>query len=110
MQFVGKNQHKKRVTAGGGNKPPANSLKSGFFSIMDSSFSVARVCGVSIFDIMERDAEAVIFVINYIIEKGSDAETSNTKNTGTGSRDSYIDKKGIKHVRVDMNTSTGGWY
>jgi hypothetical protein len=76
---------------------------------MDSSFSISRICGVSIFELMEQDAEAVIFTINYIIEKGSD--TTNTKtNNKTGNKDSYIDKNGIKHVRVDSKTATGGWF
>lgn len=81
---------------------------------MDSSFSVAKVCNVSVFDILEQDAENVIFVINYIIEKGTG--TTNTKKKINGStattdgRDSYYDKNGVKHVRVDMSTASGGWY
>ena len=81
---------------------------------MDSSFSVAKVCGVSVFDILEQDAENVIFVINYIIEKGGQNDTTNKNATGsvtrTGGRGSYIDKNGVKHVKVDMSTASGGWY
>lgn len=80
---------------------------------MDSSFSVAKICNTTIFDILEQDAEAVIFVINYIIEKGGTQNAQNgaqdapARSTNNGT---YYDRNGVKHVRVDMKNATGGWY
>ena len=75
--------------------------------------SVARICNTTIFDVMEQNAETVIFVINYIIEKGGtqDAQKgtqdapARLTNNGT-----YYDRNGVKHVRVDTKSATGGWY
>ena len=63
---------------------------------------------------MERDAETVISVINYIIEKGDTAEThengaENAPNVALHNGD-YYDARGILHKRVGMNNATGGWY
>lgn len=75
--------------------------------------SVARICNTTIFDVMEQNAETVIFVINYIIEKGGtqDAQKgtqdARPRSTNNGT---YYDRNGVKHVRVDTNSATGGWY
>ena len=73
---------------------------------------VAKICNTTIFDIMEQNAETVIFVINYIIEKGTAGNAQNGAqdaparefNNGT-----YYDRNGVKHVRVDSKTASGGW-
>lgn len=80
---------------------------------MDSTFSVAKICNVSVFDVLERDADAVINVINYIIEKGTTQNAQNgTPDARAGVRDNgtYYDRNGVKHVRVGMKNATGGWY
>lgn len=80
---------------------------------MDSTFTVAKICNVSVFEILEQDAEAVIFVINYIIEKGGTQNAQNgTQNArgGSGDNGTYFDRNGVKHVRVGMKNATGGWY
>ena len=75
--------------------------------------SVARICNTTIFDVMEQNAETVIFVINYIIEKGGtqDAQKgtqdARARSTNNGT---YYDRNGVKHVRVDTKSATGGWY
>ena len=102
------------MKAGGGDKPPADySEQSAFFSIMDSTFSVARICNVSVFEILQQDAEAVIFVINYIIEKGGAKNAQNDAHNapgGSGDNGTYYDRNGVKHVRVGFKNATGGWY
>ena len=80
---------------------------------MDSTFTVAKICETSIFEVMEKDAETVIQVINYIIEKGN-AET-HENGAGTAPRSvlnngDYYDRAGVLHKRVGMNNATGGWY
>lgn len=102
------------MKAGGGEIPPADySEQTAFYSIMDSTFTVAKICNVSVFEILEQDAEAVIFVINYIIQKGG---TENARNGtsdargGSTNNGTYYDRKGVKHVRVGMKNATGGWY
>lgn len=93
--------------------PADSSNKSAFFLIMDSSFLVAKFCNTTIFDILEQNAESVIFVINYIIEKGGETDTSNGSQATTGTRSNkgvYYDRNGIKHVPVSMATASGGWY
>lgn len=80
---------------------------------MDSSFSVARICGTTIFDVMEQPADTVISVINYIIEKGTTQNAQNeAQNAPAGSihNGDYYDRRGVLHKRVDMKTATGGWY
>ena len=80
---------------------------------MDSTFTVAKICETSIFDVMERDAETVISVINYIIEKGTaqDAQNGaqNAPNRPLNNGD-YYDRAGVLHRRVGMNNASGGWY
>ena len=101
------------MTAGGCNPPAYITNQTAFFSIMDSSFLVAKICNTTIFDIMEQNAETVIFVINYIIEKGTAGNAQNgaqdapARSTNNGT---YYDRNGVKHVRVDSKTATGGWY
>ena len=81
---------------------------------MDSTFSVAKICDTSIFDVMEKDAETVIAVINYIIEKGNTAET-HENDAGRApdvalNKGDYYDRNGVLHKRVSMNNASGGWY
>ena len=81
---------------------------------MDSTFTVAKICDTSIFDIMQQDAETVILVINYIIEKGDTAEThenaaGRAPNVALNNGD-YYDRNGVLHKRVGINNATGGWY
>lgn len=82
---------------------------------MDSTFVVAKLCDTSIFDIMERDAETVIFVINYIIEKGNTTNNDTPETSASGGGESlhngdYYDRNGVLHKRVSMKSATGGWY
>jgi hypothetical protein len=80
---------------------------------MDSTFTVAKICGTSIFDIMERDAENVVFVINYIIEKGTAQDAQNGAENAPRrplNNGDYYDRAGVLHKRVTMNNATGGWY
>lgn len=81
---------------------------------MDSTMTVAKICDTSIFDLMERDAENVIIVINYLIEKGNTAETqqNDARNAPdvTLNKGDYYDRRGILHKRVNMNNASGGWY
>ena len=81
---------------------------------MDSTFTVAKICDTSIFDIMQQEAETVILVINYIIEKGDTAEThengaENAPNVALHNGD-YYDRNGVLHKRVSMKNAAGGWY
>lgn len=80
---------------------------------MDSTFTVAKICETSIFDVMEKDAETVISVINYIIEKGH--ETTHENGAGNApqrplNNGDYYDRAGVLHKRVGMKNGTGGWY
>ena len=62
---------------------------------------------------MEQDAETVIYVINYIIEKGTAENAQNGAQTAPAhnfNNGTYYDRNGIKHVRVDSKTASGGWY
>jgi hypothetical protein len=94
---------------------PADSLDlpTAFFSIMDSSFTVAKICNTTIFEVLEQNAESVISVINYIIEKGGESGVEPGTQGGTGRRSNngvYYDQNGVKHVPVSMATASGGWY
>lgn len=93
---------------------PADSLNhSAFYYIMDSSFLVAKFCNSTIFEILEQNAESVVSVINYIIEKGGETDAANGSQTATGTRSNkgvYYDRNGVKHVPVSMATASGGWY
>lgn len=76
--------------------------------------TVAKICDTSIFDIMERDAETVILVINYIIQKGNAAEThenaaERAPNVALNKGD-YYDRNGVLHKHVSMKNAAGGWY
>ena len=76
--------------------------------------TVAKICDTSIFDIMERDAESVILVINYIIQKGNAAETpqdaaGRAPDVSLHNGD-YYDRNGVLHKRVSMKNAAGGWY
>lgn len=81
---------------------------------MDSTFTVAKICDTSIFDVMEKDAETVISVINYIIEKGNTAETHENDAGRAGNaalnNGDYYDRRGVLHKRVSMKSAAGGWY
>ena len=79
---------------------------------MDSSFSVARICGTTIFDVLGQNADDVICVINYIIQKsaGNAQNTPKLRDEGVNNNGTYFDRNGVKHVRVNMITATGGWY
>ena len=81
--------------------------------MVDSSFSVARICNTTIFDVMEQNADTVIMIINYIIEKGSTENAQNGTQDAPARSDNngtYYDRNGVKHVRVNMKNATGGWY
>ena len=76
--------------------------------------SVSKICGLSIFEVLEQRAESVIDVINYIIEKANTPQ-----NAQNGAQDAparltdngtYYDRNGVLHKRVDMKNATGGWY
>lgn len=82
---------------------------------MDSTFTVAKICDTSIFEVMEKDAETVIAVINYIIEKGNTAETheNDAKQRAVDvalNKGDYYDRNGVLHKRVTMKNAAGGWY
>ena len=80
---------------------------------MDSTFTVAKICETSIFEVMEKDAETVISVMNYIIEKGSTETHENGAETAPRSslnNGDYYDRAGVLHKRVGMKNATGGWY
>ena len=75
--------------------------------------SVDKICNTTIFDVMEQNAQTVILVINYIIEKGGTQNAQNGTQDAPARRDNngtYYDRNGVKHVRVDMKNATGGWY
>jgi len=74
---------------------------------------IAKICGTSIFDVLERDAETVISVINYVIEKGTDETHENGAQTAPNrplNNGDYYDRAGVLHKRVDSKNASGGWY
>lgn len=52
------------------------------------------------FDLFKQDADEVIAIINYFIEKGKDSP--HAVNTGAETR--------VERVRVNDKTATGGWW
>lgn len=58
----------------GSGENPAPLFKSVMYELMETTEHVARNSGVSIFAVMDENAERVIMVINYMIEKAENAE------------------------------------
>jgi hypothetical protein len=57
---------------------------------------------ITIFEILQQDTDDVIMLINYYIEKG------NYENNEVNGKQTII--SGIKRIRVNNKTATGGWY
>ena len=58
---------------GDGHNPAPLSNKSIMFEMMDITEQLSKIYNVSPFDVLDRDAEHVIMVINYVLEKSNDA-------------------------------------
>lgn len=68
---------------------------------MEITESVARCYSITPFAVLKEDAEDVIDVLNYLVEKNEDAPKKPVRQTA---------KDGTVRIRVDEKTATGGWY
>lgn len=57
---------------------------------------------LNMFDVFNKDAEDVIMLANYYIERSEDKETKTPQKSGGGKRE--------ERIRVNDKTATGGWY
>lgn len=57
---------------------------------------------ITIFEILQQDTDDVIMLINYYIEKGNDENNETSK--------TQMKVGGVKRIRVNNKTATGGWY
>lgn len=62
--------------------------------------TLCKAYGMSPFFMFEQDVLDVIMIINYFIEKG---ENKNTKK-------SNVSTSGVKRIKVNDHTATGGWF
>lgn len=72
---------------------------------MSVTESVAKYCGVSIFAVLNEEAENVIDVINYLMEKSETQPKKPRPESGAASV-----RNGVRRVEVNEKTATGGWY
>lgn len=70
---------------------------------MEISEGIARSYGISIFDVLNENADNVIAVINHLIEKADNEKPQSKPRTQTT-------KNGVRRVLVNEKTATGGWY
>lgn len=68
---------------------------------METTINLCRIHNMTPFEMFKQDAEEVIMLINYYIEKGEDTEAKTPQN-GVGKRE--------ERIRVNDKTATGGWY
>lgn len=71
--------------------------------MMEISEGIARSYGISIFDVLNENADNVIAVINHLIEKADNEKPQSKPRTQTT-------KNGVRRVLVNEKTATGGWY
>lgn len=75
---------------------------------MEFTFELARLYGISPFEILKEETELVIMSINYIYEKSEREDYGTVEDV----QESYIDKQGkkVKRIKVNDATATGGWW
>lgn len=85
----------------GASLPP----KSIFYELMDFTMLIAKRFNVLPFEIMAKDKDSVIMLLNYYLEKSENEPnepTQSAKPRGAGDKE--------KRIRVTNATATGGWY
>ena len=72
---------------------------------MEFTAEVSRAFNTTPFFVFEQNADDVVMLINYFIEKG---ETSNSGNAQNFTNDKK--EKKPKRIKVNSQTATGGWW
>lgn len=62
--------------------------------------TLCRIYNLTPFSLFKEDSEEVIMLINYLIEKSSEAKNNNQS----------THQKKEERIRVNDKTATGGWY
>lgn len=75
------------------------------FELMEFTAEVSKAFNTTPFFVFEQNADDVILLINYFIEKGESGECVNTQDF----KEKEI-KKQIKRIKVNSSTATGGWW
>lgn len=73
---------------------------------MEATVNLSRTHSISPFELFKQDAEDVIMLLNFYIEKSE--ETPQAGNEGRKTTAKQSDKP--VRVRVTDATATGGWY
>jgi len=75
------------------------------YELMDFTAEVSRAFNTTPFFVFEQNAEDVIMLINYFIEKDDTGESVNAQNFTNNEH-----KKKVERIKVNSQTATGGWW
>lgn len=68
---------------------------------MDISNTICRIYNLSPFELFKQDSEEVIMLLNYLIEKSLDNQSSQGFNSSNQKE---------QRIKVNDKTATGGWF
>jgi hypothetical protein len=72
---------------------------------MEFTAEVSRAFNISPFSVFEQNADDVIMLINYFIEKSETGERENAQNFTNDKKE-----KKPERIKVNSQTATGGWW
>ena len=71
--------------------------------MMEVADNIAKSYSISVFDVLNENADNVIAVINHLIEKADNEKPQSKSKPQTT-------KNGVRRVLVNEKTATNGWY
>ena len=71
--------------------------------MMEVADNIAKYYSISVFDVLNENADNVIAVINHLIEKADNEKPQSKSKPQTM-------KNGVRRVLVNEKTATNGWY
>ena len=72
---------------------------------MEFTAEVSRAFNISPFSVFEQNADDVILLINYFIEKGEISDSGNAQKFTNDKKE-----KKPERIKVNSQTATGGWW